>query len=1452
MNCKFFVFLLVLVLVLIPNFCFGVSISANFTSSPRQVSAGSFFDFVRRDSGGVWGRSLHSEDLLYETLFQQMGTKHVQLFTGEQINLFNPSEGVYDYTTLDATIDDVLAQGFLPILRISDPPTWITSDKKEVFTNATKKAQFINSSKQIISHLRSKYGTQVQNWYFAINNEVYVFELGKDAFGNVNWGTGCNYWVDFWSEWNSAIKQMDPALKLAGPGEATSYEIRYLLNEYYTGYASKNSYGPKLISLLQKSAFVSYHHYGLDVRYTSYSNQQALNTAKGACDDLKLVRSSLDSKGLSNVKIFEEESNLNSDSQDPRSNTYIGGIYAALNIIDGANCGLNDRVHWWDYANPWGLKFWYAGNDSTKIYDSYYALKLLNTQVNPNSGIQYYQASPIDDGLDSYAIKTNNGLFLVLFNKKTSDDSASISITLPSSFSTSSALTEVFNYSEIRKDSTALLRKNALVLPVPANKVLSTTQTLEKESLTIIKISEAREESSCSIRIKEGSNEKTTLQVGKNYDLEITVVNSGNVEWSPLWGGTGSTANQYLIGSGTGGEENQGFLDYFTNGFNKMHRIAFNPTTSPFTSTESPRISSMTITPQSTTSGSINMAFRTLQELVKWFGNYCTIQVVINPASENCTNNIDDDGDRKIDCQDPDCPNTLTCDPSCQTPNCSGSPTFDWICQNRPTTTSCGTQNCPSDSCSVNTFRDYPSTCGKFCNSSGACGSCTCNYSSTTCGKTKSCQTTGCRTCDSGKGNCDENPATGTNGCETDLTNDSSNCGTCGTACASGKHCESSACIANPQCTTSSQCNDSNPCTADSCTGGNCVYSNTPSGTVCASQQTCNGTQVCYALTCNDQGSCSMPALCNECPNIYGTCASPYCLAGTCGVNFNQGASCGTQNCPASTCQDNNSASYPASCNKTCSSNGSCNSCTCSPTLSNCTIAKYCSQGVCQPCSAGTANCNQTPADSCEVNTNTSNSNCGACGNNCGTGKYCNAGVCANIPQCTSSSQCNDNNPCTTDTCTGGNCQFTPKTQGSVCETTSFCDANKLCSQKTCNSQGQCITPASCTDCPNLFGQCGQANCSNAACSNPILSGTSCNDNNSLTQNDTCNSFGACVGASMFSACTPDWSCSDWRACGESRLQTRTCVDLNNCNTNEGRPLLSRTCEPDTPAVECVTSSECSAEKFCENQKCIALNCAPDQEVINHYCFDIQHAECTSSQDCGSGKECKSEKCESIQCPQGKVLQGSQCIEVNVCAGIICSSQCFNEQGMCCNDYWNKGFSECKIEDVDTAVKIANSTNDSEIRHLAETASTAQSIEGNLEKAMAFATAAEALSKAKGKTALQQDINGVRALLASNDFKKATIAAEALIEKAKSVGGPTPTPFVMPAIPVELIVLVVLGIVLIVLIAYFVSEKNKRGKVRKGFEKEKFEVKPSAQVSPNDKEMQKIMRELKEELKRTK
>lgn len=64
-------------------------------------------------------------------------------------------------------------------------------------------------------------------------------------------------------------------------------------------------------------------------------------------------------------------------------------------------------------------------------------------------------------------------------------------------------------------------------------------------------------------------------------------------------------------------------------------------------------------------------------------------------------------------------------------------------------------------------------------------------------------------------------------------------------------------------------------------------------------------------------------------------------------------------------------------------------------------------------------------------------------------------------------------------------------------------------------------------------------------------------------------------------ACTPRWSCTNWSVCQE-RAQTRTCTDLNNCNTTLGQPIDRQNCTEPPPVDSCKEDWSCTEWSACQ------------------------------------------------------------------------------------------------------------------------------------------------------------------------------------------------------------------------------------------------------------------------------
>src|SRR5262249_55215737 len=209
-----------------------------------------------------------------------------------------------------------------------------------------------------------------------------------------------------------------------------------------------------------------------------------------------------------------------------------------------------------------------------------------------------------------------------------------------------------------------------------------------------------------------------------------------------------------------------------------------------------------------------------------------------------------------------------------------------------------------------------------------------------------------------------------------------------------------------------------------------------------------------------------------------------------------------------------------------------------------CNGAEVCQAGVCQPgsplnCDDGNPCTTDTclPVSACQ---HTSLPNGAACPDAtvCNGAETCLAGVCiAGTPL-----NCNDNNPCTLDTCDPvAGCRHTPVANGTPCPDATVCNGAETCSAGVCvsNAPLNCNDNNACTtDSCDAVSGCIHAPI--AGC-RPCGVAADCNDSNPCT-NDVCNA-GVCQNTSV-----PNGT---------------TCLDGNVCNGTE--ICTGGICNPGTP-----------------------------------------------------------------------------------------------------------------------------------------------------------------------------------------------------------------------------------------------------------------------------------------------
>ena len=236
-------------------------------------------------------------------------------------------------------------------------------------------------------------------------------------------------------------------------------------------------------------------------------------------------------------------------------------------------------------------------------------------------------------------------------------------------------------------------------------------------------------------------------------------------------------------------------------------------------------------------------------------------------------------------------------------------------------------------------------------------------------------------------------------------------------------------------------------------------------------------------------------------------------------------------------------------------------------------------------------------------------------GDNCTEGETCTAGSCVGPPK-----DCDDDDPCTDNTCDDGTCIYLPNDD--PCDDNNPCTVNDTCSFAGCGG-----IPRDCDD--------GNS-CTEDACdADPISGGcihtantTICDDDNLCTESDVCVNK-ICVGQDVDcddgSPCTAD-SCDPELGCVHT-VVLNTCDDGQGCTV--GDTCEYGLCQPGDWNSLCNVPT-CGNRVCDEGESCV--NCEQD---CGHCCGDgicteEQGENCLScGTDCGSCSDCGDEICAS-------------------------------------------------------------------------------------------------------------------------------------------------------------------------------------------------------------------------------
>ena len=454
-------------------------------------------------------------------------------------------------------------------------------------------------------------------------------------------------------------------------------------------------------------------------------------------------------------------------------------------------------------------------------------------------------------------------------------------------------------------------------------------------------------------------------------------------------------------------------------------------------------------------------------------------------------------------------------------------------------------------------------------------------------------------TCDPISGQCGLEPANDGHPCED------------GNMCTLADTCNAGFCSPGP----TANCNDGNPCTSDSCTPETgCVHNHNQD-------------------PCSDDDACT----------VADTCADGQCLPG-------QPLSCNDNDpCTDDSCNPQTGCTFtpnlgPCSDGNACTNNDTCANGQCLPgTPVVCKDDNPCTTDSCDPAIGCVTKLNDLPCNDSDI---------------CTINDHCHLGECigaGNLP-------CSDNNPCTDDACQPEvGCTFTanngPCNDGTMCTTgdhcaegmckpTGFltCNDNNPCTDDTCDPDTGCVTSDNQNPC-NDGDKCTVTDvCTNGQCTGS--GALNCNDGNVCTD-DSCNPDTGCVSSNNQADCNDDNLCTPFDKCLDGECIGSGAVDCNDnniCTDEECLP--AQGCVKTNNTTSCEDGDQCTLNDQCSGSQCQpgnALECNDNNECTSDSCDPDSGCVFVEDQDC---------------CGNGVINEGEQCDDGNDNNNDYCNNNC--------------------------------------------------------------------------------------------------------------------------------------------------------------------------------------------------
>jgi hypothetical protein len=303
-----------------------------------------------------------------------------------------------------------------------------------------------------------------------------------------------------------------------------------------------------------------------------------------------------------------------------------------------------------------------------------------------------------------------------------------------------------------------------------------------------------------------------------------------------------------------------------------------------------------------------------------------------------------------------------------------------------------------------------------------------------------------------------------------------------------------------------------------------------------------------------------------------------------------------------------------------------------------CTFNDECLDGSCTGVPLTCDDDNPCTDDSCSEDGCSFAANEGACddGNPCTLGDACSEGECGHV----STLECDDGNPCTEDICGGdGACQTSPAD--------GFCSDDDPCTKDDTCGGGTCVGVAA-----------------------------ACDDGNPCTD-DACNAEGACAFSPNDGPCDDDNPCTVDTVCTGLTCKGTpvVCDDGNLCTSDSCDPTTG--CVQVANTVPCDDGDACSVNDQCLNGACAGpgnLSCEDGNVCTDNTCDSVKGCvfvpngvDCDDQNSCTTNDQCASSACVgsgSLECDDENPCTLDECLPEGGCAHKNNKAPC-NDGSLC-------------------------------------------------------------------------------------------------------------------------------------------------------------------------------------------